>query len=142
MTAIGLWNIASERPDHPAVIGPDGRRVSYGELAATANRYARGLQSLGLQPGDCIVVMLPNGVEVPEVYFAAVQIGLYVVMVNWHLTGPELAYILEDCGAKAFVAHERFANTVVHNGLDEKARFAVGAIPGFRSLAEIGRAHV
>src|SRR5204862_1629254 len=119
-------------------IGPDGREVTYGELVAGANRYARGLQARGLKPGDCVVFMLPNGIEVPELYFAAVQIGLYVVMVNWHLTGPEVAYIVKGSGAKAFVAHERFAETAVHCGLDEKARFAVGRIPGFRPLAELG----
>src|SRR6266498_52415 len=139
---IGLWNIANERPASPAVIGPDGRTLSYGELAEQANRYARGLQAMGLKPGDAIVMMLPNGPEVPEVYFAATQIGLYVVAVNWHLVGPEVAYILEDSGAKAFVAHERFAEVAteaaIHSGLDAKARFSVGQIPGFRPLTALG----
>jgi long-chain acyl-CoA synthetase len=142
MTSIGLWNIANERPERPAVIGPDGRTTSYGELAATANRYGRGLRAMGLEPGDSIVLMLPNGPEVPAVYFAAIQIGLYVVAVNWHLVGPEVAYILEDSGAKAFVAHERFAepatDALLHSGLSEAARFAVGEIPGFRPLHELG----
>jgi long-chain acyl-CoA synthetase len=138
VTSIGLWKIASEQPERTAVIGPDGREVTYGELVAGANRYARGLQARGLKPGDCVVFMLPNGIEMPELYFAAVQIGLYVVMVNWHLTGPEVAYIVKDSGAKAFVAHERFAEAAVHCGLNEKARFAVGRIPGFRPLAELG----
>ena len=139
---IGLWNIARERPDNTAVIGPDGRTRSYGELAATVNRYSHGLRALGLEPGDCLVMMLPNGSEVPEVYFAATQIGLYVVAVNWHLVAAEVAYILEDSGAKAFVAHERFASVAaeaaVHSGLPGVARFAVGEIPGFRPLAELG----
>ncbi len=136
---IGLWNIARERPGSPAVIGPDGQTLSYGELAANANRYARGLQAMGLEPGDVLVLMLPNGVEVPEVYFAATQIGLYVVAVNWHLVGPEVAYILEDSGAKAFVAHERFAEVAVEAAVQSGlARFSVGEIPGFRPLEELG----
>ncbi|WP_414636071.1 acyl-CoA synthetase [Actinophytocola sp.] len=142
MTSIGLWNIAGEQPERTAVIGPDGRESSYRELAATTNRYGRGLQALGLEPGDSIVMMLPNGPEVPAVYFAGIQIGLYVVAVNWHLVGAEVAYIIKDSGAKAFVAHERFADVasdaVVQSGLPEQARFAVGAVPGFRPLAELG----
>jgi long-chain acyl-CoA synthetase len=138
----GLWNIANERPESTAVIGPDGRTLSYGELAGQANQYGHGLRVMGLEPGDAIVLMLPNGPEVPAVYFAAIQIGLYVVAVNWHLVGPEVAYILEDSGAKAFVAHERFAEVAgeaaIHSGLDGKARFSVGRIPGFRPLAELG----
>jgi long-chain acyl-CoA synthetase len=142
VTSIGLWNIAREQPDLVAVVAPDGRARSYGELAAEANRYGHGLQAMGLEPGDCIVLMLPNGPEVPAVYFAGIQIGLYVVAVNWHLVGPEVAYILSDSGAKALVAHERFAevarDAAVQSGLPEKARFAVGDIPGFRPLADLG----
>ncbi len=141
MTSIGLWKIASEQPGRTAVVGPDGRRLSYGELAAAANRYARGLQAMGLEPGDSIVMMLPNGIDVPAVYFASAQIGLYVVAINWHLVGPEVAYILQDCGAKAFIAHKRFdevaTEAAVQSGLSEDARFAVGWIPGFRPLADL-----
>ncbi|HEU5476096.1 MAG TPA: acyl-CoA synthetase [Actinophytocola sp.] len=136
MASIGLWNIARSRPDLVAIIGPDGRELSYGDLAAVVNRYAHGLRSLGLEPGDSIVLLLPNDTDLPALYFAAMQIGLYVVAVNWHLVGPEVDYIVRDSGAKVFVAHERFADAAVHCGL--KHRFAVGAIPGFRSLTELG----
>jgi long-chain acyl-CoA synthetase len=142
VTALGLWGIAAATPDRPAVVDPGGHEVSYGELAALADRYGRGLQAMGLRPGDAIVVMLPNGIDMLAVHFAAMQTGLYTVAVNWHLVGPEVAYILADSGAKAFVVHERFAEVAEaaadEAGLAEKARFAVGDVPGFRSLAELG----
>ena len=53
--------------------------------------------------------MLPNGSAALALFFAAMQTGLYVVPVNWHLAAAEVAYILGDSGAGAFVAHERFA---------------------------------
>ena len=53
--------------------------------------------------------MLPNGADALALFFAAMQTGLYVVPVNWHLAAAEVAYILGDSGAGAFVAHERFA---------------------------------
>jgi len=136
----GLWNIARTEPDMTAVVDPSGREVTYRELAATADRYGRGLQALGLRPGDCVVMMLPNGVDMVAVYFAAMQTGLYVVAVNWHLVGPEVAYIVQDSGAKAFVGHERFADTAAEAaaGLPGEARFAVGEVPGFRPLHELG----
>jgi long-chain acyl-CoA synthetase len=136
----GLWNIARTEPDMTAVVDPSGREVSYRELAATADRYGRGLQALGLSPGDCVVMMLPNGVDMVAVYFAAMQTGLYVVAVNWHLVGPEVAYIVRDSGAKAFVGHERFADAAAEAaaGLPGQARFAVGEVPGFRPLHELG----
>jgi long-chain acyl-CoA synthetase len=135
----GLWNIAGDQPDLTAVVDPAGREVNYRELAAFADRYGRGLQELGLQTGDCLVVMLPNTIELVALYFAAMECGLYIVPINWHLTGPEVAYIVEDCEAKAFVAHERFAEaaTIAGASLAEKRKFAVGEVAGFRALAEL-----
>lgn len=142
MTSIGLWNIAAEQPGLTAVVAPDGREVSYAELTSAANRYGRGLRAMGLKPGDSIVMMLPNDVDLIAVYFGAIQTGLYIVAVNWHLVGPEVAYILKDSGAKAFVAHERFAevaaDAAARSGLPAGARFAVGEIPDFRPLSELG----
>ncbi|WP_007025032.1 acyl-CoA synthetase [Saccharomonospora iraqiensis] len=139
--AIGLWNIAAQSPSTTAVIDPDGTEVSYGDLVAKADSYARGLRALGLETGDAIVVLQPNGSELLAAHFAALQTGLYVVMANWHLVGPEIAYILTDSGAKAFLAHERFADTAVaaadEAGIPAGARFAVGTVPGFRAVAEL-----
>ncbi|WP_214400873.1 acyl-CoA synthetase [Pseudonocardia lacus] len=144
MTALGLWGIAADEPDRTAVVDPDGRSVTYGELAAMADRYGRGLQAMGLGPGDAVVLMLPNGVEMVALHFAAQQTGLYTVAVNWHLVGPEVAYILADSGAKAYFAHERFADVAVaaaeEAGFPEPGRFAVGDVPGFRPLADLGAA--
>jgi len=142
VTDIGLWNIAAGTPDSLAVVEPDGGTVSYAELAARADQYGRGLQALGLRPGDCVAGMLPNSTEALALFFAAVQTGLYVVPVNWHLAAAEVAYILSDSGAAAFVAHERFAAVAAEAaelaGIKENARFAVGEIAGFAPLAALG----
>lgn len=92
-----------------------------------------------MQVGDCLVVMLPNTIELVGLYFAAIECGLYIVPINWHLTGPEVAYIIEDCDARAFVCHERFteAATVAAAGLAGEQKFAVGEVAGFRPLAEL-----
>ncbi len=140
MNAIGLWAIAASTPDRTAVIEPDGREVSYAELAAEADRYGRGLQALGLRPGSTVLGLLPNGTDALALFFAALQTGLYVVPANWHLTGAEVAYILGDCGAEAFVAHERFAGIAVEaaDAAGVTARFAIGSVPGFKPLAGLG----
>ena len=142
MTDIGLWAIARANPDLTAVIDSDGKTVSYAELAALADRYGRGLRALGLRPGATVAGMLPNSTEALALFFAAAQTGLYVVPVNWHLTAPEVAYILSDSGATAFAAHERFADVAAEAaegaGVDPGARFAVGAVPGFAPLTALG----
>jgi long-chain acyl-CoA synthetase len=139
---IGLWTIAAQTPDRAAVIEADGAVTSYAELAALADRLGRGLQALGLAPGATVAGMLPNGVEALALFFAAMQTGLYVVPVNWHLTAAEVAYILGDSEAGAFVAHERFADVAAsaadQAGIAPTARFAVGPVPGFAPLGELG----
>jgi long-chain acyl-CoA synthetase len=139
---IGLWTIAVQTPDRPAVIEPDGTVISYAALAARADKYGRGLQALGLAPGSTVAGMLPNGSDALALFFAAIETGLYIVPVNWHLAAAEVAYILGDSEATAFVAHERFAEVAAaaadQAGIDPSARFAVGAVPGFAPLAELG----
>ncbi len=143
MTDIGLWTIAAQSPDRTAVIEPDGSVVSYAELAARADQIGRGLQALGLAPGATVAGMLPNGADALALFFAALETGLYVVPVNWHLAAAEVAYILADSEAGAFAAHERFADVAAaaadRAGIYRGARFAEGGIGGFAPLAELGR---
>jgi long-chain acyl-CoA synthetase len=138
--AIGLWAIAAHSPDRAAVIEPDGRVVSYAELAGEADRYGRGLRALGLSTGDAVAALLPNCATALAVYFAAIETGLYVVPINWHQVAAEVTYILRDSAAGAFVAHERFAGVAAEAaGLAGiKHRFAVGSVPGFEPLGGLG----
>ncbi|MFI6570324.1 acyl-CoA synthetase [Nocardia fluminea] len=141
---LGLWNIAEADPERIALVDPDGREVSYRELATLANRYANGLRGIGLRTGDVVVSMLHNGVEAIAAYFAAYQSGFYIVAVNWHLTAPEIAYILGDSEASAFLASERFADTATEAAdlaeLSADTRFSAGTIPGFRPVSWLGAA--
>ncbi|GAB1646679.1 acyl-CoA synthetase [Krasilnikovia sp. MM14-A1259] len=140
MDAIGLWAIAARSPHSAAVMDPGGHTLTYGELAARADRIGRGLQGLGLSAGDRIALLLPNGADLLTVHFAALQTGLHVVPLNWHLTAPEIAYILRDCDARAFVAHERFADaaSAAAQQAGTPGRFAVGEVPGFAALDTLG----
>jgi long-chain acyl-CoA synthetase len=142
VTTIGFWAIAGKDAHLTAVVEPDGRVVTYGELASEADRIGRGLREAGLRAGDCVAVQLPNSGALLAAYFAALQTGLYVVPVNWHLVAAEVAYILKDSEARCFIAHERFAGAAVEAadaaGIEPAARFAVGHVPGFRPLAELG----
>ena len=98
-----------------------------------------GLRDLGLQPGDGICGLVPNGVDGLVLYLAALQAGWYYTPINWHLAGPEIAYIVGDSEAKAFFVHERFADDGVIGAADRDAerRFGIGAVPGFRDVAEL-----
>ena len=114
--------------------------------SATPNWPARPIATAGAcrrsasRPGDTVAGLLPNGAAALALYFAAIETGLYVVPVNWHQVAAEVAYILGDSGAGAFVAHERFAGTAVAAAdlAGIKHRFAVGSVPGFDPLARLG----
>ena len=140
MSQLGFWNFAQNDPDALALIAPDGREWSRGELLAASNRIVHGLRALGLEKGDCIAAVLPNGAPLIQLYLAVVQSGWYLTPINHHLTAPEIAYIVENCEAKAFFADERFADACTAAAelrLPESARFASGTVPGFRSWAEL-----
>ncbi|MDM4719398.1 acyl-CoA synthetase [Micromonospora sp. WMMA1363] len=138
----GVWNIAHAAPGSVAVVESDGRQVTYAELAAEADRIGRGLRTAGLATGDSVAVLLPNSAALLAVYFAALQTGLYVVPLNWHLVGAEVAHILTDAAARCFIVHERFAGVAAEAAeaarIAPSGRFAVGSVPGFRPLAELG----
>jgi long-chain acyl-CoA synthetase len=139
MGDLGFWALAQDDPDYLALVTPDGDDVRAGELLGHANQLVHALRAQGFGVGDVVATLLPNCPETIEVYLAALQAGWYLVPINHHLVGPEVAYILKDSGAKAFVAHERFADVAVaaadEAGLAADGRLAVGTIAGFASYA-------
>src|SRR4051812_18020603 len=141
MAELGFWAVAQQDPDRLALVDPEGREIRAGELLASCNQVVHALRALGLQPGDSVAMVLPNCAEVFELYLAVLQAGWYLVPINHHLVGPEIAYIVQDCDAKAFVAHERFADVCKaaadEINFPEDARFAVGKIPGFKTFDDL-----
>jgi acyl-CoA synthetase (AMP-forming)/AMP-acid ligase II len=102
---------AGVAPDRPAFISDAGSRT-FGELNANANRLARALRARGITAGDALVLVCSNRPEFAEVLNATNRIGVRATPANWHLTGDELAYIVDNCEAKAIVGDAQFADAV------------------------------
>ncbi|HLN06980.1 MAG TPA: acyl-CoA synthetase, partial [Acidimicrobiales bacterium] len=138
---LGFWAMAAEDPAHIAVVEPDGTKITSGELLARANRLVHGLRSLGIQPGDTVATVLGNGSEFYVSYLACLQAGWYLVPINNHLVGTEIAYILGNCEAKALIGQDLYAQACVaaadEASLDGDRRLAIGNVPGFRPLSEL-----
>ncbi|MEU5071512.1 acyl-CoA synthetase [Streptomyces asoensis] len=137
----GFWAQAAEDPERTVLVAPDGEEWTAGRLHTAANRLVHGLRAAGLERGDAFAVVLPNSAEFLTAHLAATQAGFYLVPVNHHLMGPEIAWIVSDSGAKVLVTHERFAEQA-RRAADEAAlpagrRYAVGAVEGFRPYAEL-----
>ncbi len=137
----GFWAQATEDPGRTVLTAPDGEAWTAGRLHAAVNQLVHGLRAAGLERGDAFAVVLPNGVEFFTAYLAASQAGLYLVPVNHHLVGPEIAWIVADSGAKVLIAHERFADAATAAADEAKLpgshRYAVGTVEGFRPYAEL-----
>ncbi len=141
MADLGFWNFAQRAPRALALVEPGGREWSRGELLAACNQVVHGLRQLGLEKGDCVAAVLPNGAPFVELALGVAQAGWYLTPINHHLTAPEIAYIVRDCEARALVAGERFADAcrsaADEIGFPTNARFGVGDVPGFRPWAEL-----
>ncbi|XKF31658.1 AMP-binding protein [Alicycliphilus denitrificans] len=79
-------------------------RHTAGEVAQSALRMAQWLHAQGLQVGERFAVVLENRVEILALALAARQAGLYAAVLSTHLTPAEVAYIVQDCGARLVVA--------------------------------------
>ena len=135
----GFWYYAQEDPDALAVVDTDGTEVSAGELLAGCNRVAHGLRAPGLEPGDTVAAVLPNGRYPATVYLAALQIGLYYVPINYRLSAPEIAYILQRLATRRRSSPTSASPTSSWRRPTRPAspptrRFAVGTVAGFRAV--------
>ena len=104
---VAFW--ADQAPDRVAVVDPSGRRKTFAEVNANANRLVRVLRKAGLKAGDSLALLCSNRAEFVETLVATLRSGIRITPVNWHLTIDEIAYIIADCEAKALVAEARVA---------------------------------
>jgi fatty-acyl-CoA synthase len=106
-----LLHAGSVWGERPAVRWDDWR-ITYGELLDRIAGVAGGLVASGIEPGDRVAALLPNVPELLEMHFAAPAARAVFVPINVRVSGPELAYILEHCGAKLLVTHPSLDATV------------------------------
>jgi len=110
---------AEQIPGNKAIISPTGDRT-FAELNARVNQVARALRRRGLVNGDAVALICTNGPAFVETWAACLRSGLRLTTINWHLTGEEAGYIVDDCEAKAIVADASLA---------EAAKGAVAVAP-------------
>jgi long-chain acyl-CoA synthetase len=130
------FNVLTEQqPDHIAVIDADAESWSRERLCSLSNRLARALRGSGLSPGDSVAVLSTNRAEYLALYLAAMQTGLYLVPLNWHLAPTEIAYLLQDSHCKALFVDARVA-AVVKDLLESDALAVCAKISWGGAVAE------
>ena len=96
---------ADECPDQIFAVFEDGQQWSFGEVYRRAQCRAAGLQMLGVQRGDRVLVWMPNGPGNLLTWFAANLLGACFVPVNPAYRGALLSHVIKNSQASIMVAH-------------------------------------
>ncbi len=88
----------------------DGLRLDYQGLRDRAARVAAGLAARGIGAGDRVALLLDNRPEFVVTLFACLHLGAIAVPLGTRLQGPEIAYILDHCGARLVVHEDALAD--------------------------------
>jgi fatty-acyl-CoA synthase len=108
---VGEWTRirAKLNPEAPFVACDDGRAYTNIEFDRRVNRLANSLPEIGITRGERVAALFPNNPEFLELLFAAGKIGAIMGPLNFRLAPLELAYVLNDSGAKVMFYTPEFA---------------------------------
>jgi len=128
-----LTESAGRSPGAPAIrLGEV--ELSYEELDERSARLVTLLREKGFQSGDRVGVMLPNVPEFPVAYYGVLRAGGVVVPMNVLLKRREIAFYLEDSGAKLLLAWHGFAEEAREGAADAGAELIVVEPAAFAAL--------
>ncbi|HEV8373242.1 MAG TPA: AMP-binding protein [Actinomycetota bacterium] len=135
---------AGRMAEEPALIdGPSGRTLTFGQLAGGVQRVAAGLAARGFGKGDVLAIYSPNLPEYALAFYGTAAAGGAATTINPLYTVDELAFQLQDAGARFLVTVppflDRAREAAARTGVDEVFVFgeAEGATP-FASLLAAG----
>jgi long-chain acyl-CoA synthetase len=100
---------AKYRPDHTALIFQD-HRITYGQHNESINRLANAMLQMGIQKGTKVATILPNCIELLEIYWASAKIGAVVVPMSTLLLANALRSLLNDSDAELIISNTAFAD--------------------------------
>ena len=102
-----LDHAVSNYSGHTAIVYY-GTKLNYAQLSTLTNRFAFGLQKLGIRKGDRVAIALPNIPQYPIAFFGALKAGAVVVPTNPLYTEREMEHQMADSGARMLVMMEDF----------------------------------
>jgi acyl-coenzyme A synthetase/AMP-(fatty) acid ligase len=91
-----------ERPDHPVYLY-EGRAISFGEIDTVSARCRGALRELGISPGDRVAVLMNDCPEMIVALLGIMGMGAIAVPCCTMLSPSELAYVLQDSGARCAI---------------------------------------
>ena len=117
-----LARVASNVPDRDAlIVRQQNIRLTYAELDAAVDDVAAGLLALELQPGDRLGIWSPNCAEWVLIQYATARIGVILVNINPAYRRAELAFALQQSGARVLVSATSFKTSDYREILEDVA---------------------
>lgn len=107
----GLRRNARKYPDKTAVLC-EGKRRTYKEFNLRVNRLANALLKLGLSPKDHGATLSYNAVELMEVYFANLKLGIPIVPLNIRYLASECLRYMQLTDASVLIFQDRLTELV------------------------------
>jgi fatty-acyl-CoA synthase len=103
-----IAELARTQPDAPALLSAH-ESLSYAELAARSNRYARWALDQGLGKGDIVGLMMPNRPEYMAIWLGLCSTGIVVALINTQLRGASLAHCIDAAAPKHVIVAAEFS---------------------------------
>lgn len=97
--------IKGKAPEQLALVDAQGP-VTYGELEARVDHWARFLQARGLEPGQRVGLLSRNCSGFVAAYLAVIRAGGVIVPLNFQLAPREVTYILKDAGIRFLLTRQ------------------------------------
>ena len=127
---------AQKNPEKLALVhAGTGETRTYRELDDRSNKLAQLLYAHGLRRGDHVALLAENCLPFFEVMWACLRSGLYLTPINWHLSAPEAAYIVDDCDARVLIGSAKLPHAAELGALATRCDLKLsigGAVEGFQ----------
>jgi benzoate-CoA ligase family protein len=95
---------AAAHPERPAIVGVEAY-ASYAEVESAVNRAAQALRDSGIQPGDRVLIALPDSLEFIASFFGSAKVGAIAVPVNSMARAADYRHYISNSGATIAIIH-------------------------------------
>ncbi len=103
LTPLALAERAFKYYDKRLAIIDGGRRETYADWSRRVFQAARALKSAGIRPGDRVAVLMPNTIDMLDMFYAVPWVGGVLVPLNTRLIAEDYAYILQHSGSRLLI---------------------------------------
>jgi fatty-acyl-CoA synthase len=128
LTPIRFLRYAEQQHPKRTAVVCGKERFTYAQFAERVGRLAGALRKAGVQPGDRVAFLSTNCHRLLEAYYGVIEAGAVLLPLNIRLAPQELAYILNDAGARQLFLQSQFLNFV------DSFRSKLTSVKGFYSL--------